>query len=277
MCIIIYQPKGKNIPKKHLKESWISNSDGAGMMWAHDGKLHIHKELNNFRKFYKVYRNVVTKLECSIVVHFRIGTSGKLDEVNCHPFYVNEDLAFCHNGIMPYSVPKDSVISDTVIFNRKILQNLKPSFLDDEAIVELISGYIDGSKLAFMNKHGEVKLINEDEGNWNNGIWYSNHSYEKSKVSKYDGDMWYNNSSNYCKNCGTYMYYGVNDYCVNCQEKLKGGETYQEKLKGDKAGLWKNTWDDVCDICGKASEHLITTDAGQLCVSCYTNIEEGVI
>ena len=72
--------------------------------------------------------------DTNVVLHFRIGTSGKLDALNCHTYpiyetnktYCKTDIALAHNGILRDFTPsKKSVINDTQLFIQTMLRGLK--------------------------------------------------------------------------------------------------------------------------------------------------------
>lgn len=188
MCIIIYKPKGKIIPKESLAASWKNNPHGGGFMYVKEGHIRIVKTVESFALWYEMYEKA-NPFKHDMVIHFRIGSSGPRNLVNCHPFSVNSNLAFCHNGIMPFDVSKDSPISDTVIFGRDVLQHLPAGFQHNKAILYLISVYIGHGKIVMLDKKGNVVIINEDYGHWLNGSWYSNYSYgwRKTEETRYFG------------------------------------------------------------------------------------------
>lgn len=177
MCIAIYKPEGKLIPYDTLKRCFNANSDGAGYMFHKNGKLHVFKGYFTMEDFWKAYKKDQKK-EC--VIHFRIKTHGEINEENCHPYRVNDNLAFVHNGVISgYTDPKKS---DTWLFNEDILQpfvrrwgNLE---IFEDPIKKLIESRIGYSKLIFMDNQGNTKIFNEDKGNWDDGVWYSNNSYK---------------------------------------------------------------------------------------------------
>lgn len=192
MCIIIAQPAGLEISLEAMKESWTNNRDGAGIMYAHKNKIHIFKELTDFDKVYKHYKRIVTQYpDKNIVVHFRIGTSGKKDLKNCHPFLVNKQLAFCHNGMIDIKLEKDSLHSDTVEFRNEILRKLPSNFLSHGPYVRLIRTFIGHSKLCFLDSTGKLTIVKDNLGVWDNGIWYSNSGY---KPKEYNNYQYYNES-----------------------------------------------------------------------------------
>jgi len=177
MCIAIYKPEGKIISKETLKECYTCNPDGAGFMYAEDKKLHIQKGFFSFESFYEAYKEHEHK---QAVIHFRIKTHGKIDTTNCHPFAVNPSLAFVHNGVI--SGFGDSDHTDTIGFNHGVLQPLVHKWgnlaLFQDPMKDLIESRIGYSKLIFLDRHGNHKIMNEGKGVWDDGIWYSNTSYK---------------------------------------------------------------------------------------------------
>ena len=81
MCIIVAKEKGKSLPsKKTLKRCFDYNSDGAGFMYVDKGKVIIDKGYMSFTSFYNRLKELKEKFDIqnkALVMHFRIGTSGK--------------------------------------------------------------------------------------------------------------------------------------------------------------------------------------------------------
>jgi hypothetical protein len=177
MCIAIYKPEDKVLSLATLKECYTSNPDGAGFMYAENKKLHIEKGFFSFQSFYDAFKKHENK---QAVIHFRIKTHGKIDTTNCHPFAVNNAIGFVHNGII--SGFGDANHSDTIGFNQSILQPLVSKWgnlaLFQDPIIDLIEGRIGYSKLVFLDRHGNHKIMNEHKGTWDDGVWYSNDSYK---------------------------------------------------------------------------------------------------
>jgi glutamine amidotransferase len=178
MCIAIYKPEEKIISKATLKECYSSNPDGAGFMFSDNKQLNIQKGFFNFDSFYNAYKQHQDK---KVVIHFRIKTHGEINETNCHPFAVNNSLAFVHNGIIN-GLDGDKKLSDTIHFNEQILQPLVNKWgnlaLFQDPMINLIESRIGYSKLIFLDRHGNHKIMNESKGQWDDGVWYSNNSYK---------------------------------------------------------------------------------------------------
>jgi len=213
MCIIILNTKGL-IPKTTLQACAINNPDGAGMMHAYKGKLETFKELKSFDLFYEYYSNVRKSFKGNIALHFRIKTHGTVSEKNIHPFFINRNLAFMHNGILDVEDYEKTELSDTQLFNERILKRLPKDFLRNKAIMELIETSIGYNKLLFLNNLNEYTIINEKAGLWREGNWYSNYSYLAETSFNFDDYE--------CESCGKILFsdYEIEEgFCTECLSK----------------------------------------------------------
>lgn len=265
MCIAIYKPHGKDISKDILRRCWVNNSDGAGFMYSENNKLIIKKGFFNFKRFWKSYQ-VSSLVGKDVVIHFRIATHGIIDKENCHPHLVNENLAFVHNGIIETS--KNIVLSDqsdTILFNESILQRLDKKFngsdwINCKVIVELIAGYIEDSKLIFMDHRGTVKIINENLGCWDAGIWYSNSGYLvkfSHSISSY-GSVYPDNRY---------------DYMSEIRERPSTAKAFNNTEGNFKKYLKEKFLDDkddipLCAYCGASLTSSKDDTDNQLCADC---------
>ena len=243
MCIAIMKSENKKINKATLKRCYDANPDGAGFMYAENKELTVQKGYFTFKEFYKEYKPHENK---QVLLHFRIKTHGKIDKKNCHPFLVNNGLGFIHNGIITgYGDDKES---DTIAFNKAILKKIVAKHgnnsLFDDPMVELIENVIGYSKLVFLDRHGNYKIMNEDKGSWSDGVWYSNSSWKKPEPIKYIPD-YTRGFSNYSKKyppakaAGDWVQVG-DDYTYGVGDKtviLKAGEW----LEVGKVNWTKNT------------------------------------
>ena len=192
MCIIVFKPTKQEISKDVLDICWKKNSDGCGYMFAENRNIIIEKSLDSFDNLWKQYQeDIISKGKeklLNVVWHFRIRTHGTKTIDNVHPFYINngQEMAFCHNGtITQIDADKENRKSDTKLFADRILSNLPKRWLNNVAIMTLMMKYVGTNKFAFLNKEGIVNIINEDAGEWNKGIWYSNSMY-KDYVNTYN-------------------------------------------------------------------------------------------
>jgi hypothetical protein len=74
--------------------------------------------------------------------------------------------------------------------------------LFQDPIIDLIEGRIGYSKLVFLDRHGNHKIMNEHKGTWDDGVWYSNDSYKPyvAPVTTYD---WKDSKYDWKKNVTT--------------------------------------------------------------------------
>lgn len=199
MCIIIAKPQNIPMPpEKTLENCFSNNPDGAGYMYCHKGSVHIAKGFMTIRSLKESLSDLSKKVnldKVAMVLHFRIGTQGRNDEGNTHPFPISDDItkltknslkcnvAVAHNGIISLTssyYSKD--YSDTVIFVRDYLSCLieKPNFYKNPNRIKVIDKLAD-SKLCFLSNDAHITTIGtftEDKG-----VLYSNGTYTYSRYS----------------------------------------------------------------------------------------------
>ena len=193
MCLIILNPStGDAIPEQQLENAYISNNDGVGIAYAENGKLHMFKSVKRYTRMLRHYRRA-RRLGAEILIHFRYATAGVIADSTAHPFLIDSDYAFAHNGVLDgyngvVQVPKNSKRSDTQIFIDTILNRLPTDkWLWDDSKVSMMEDLISFNKFAFLNKQGQWRILNENLGHWSNGNWFSNSSYKESAFYSYHG------------------------------------------------------------------------------------------
>ena len=187
MCIVIVKTEKTDIPKKQLKESFDNNRDGSGYLFAMNGNLTIKKGFFVFNDFYDNYSRDMEKFNNPVsIIHFRITTHGLTNKLNCHPFLVNDEIGFAHNGMIDF-VDNHKKKSDTMMFRNDILRNMPSKWIFNDSVLKLMEESIGTSKLAFLDRNGNYRIVNEGLGHWNKNetIWYSNKSYCEVKPAQY--------------------------------------------------------------------------------------------
>lgn len=203
MCLAIYKPQNKKVLRHEMETAWESNDDGAGFAYPHNGKVIIEKGFFKFDKFWKALKPHMDK---PMAIHFRWSTGGKTDETNCHPFKIDDKLAMIHNGVISSVQITDETKSDTNVFVSDYMAPIhraNPNFIYTEYGKRTLQAIIgNGSKLVFINKRGEPVIINEEKGEWQEGVWYSNNSHKELKI-RYTN---YSNGYAYSPYGSTYQY-----------------------------------------------------------------------
>ena len=192
MCIICVKKANKPmVSDDRIRYMFQRNPDGAGMMWEENMEVHIKKGFMNVNSLLDFVHSRDWD-NIPVILHFRIGTSGLMDEYNCHPYPIRKrnmiegtcDLAVAHNGVLhQYTPERGSTINDTQVFIQKILNQLPKRFLENPAIHRLLETELNGNRLAFLSKSGAINRFGrwyEDE----NGYLYSNPYYKPAEPVK---------------------------------------------------------------------------------------------
>lgn len=250
MCVIVVKPAKQTLKKNVFKQCWEHNKDGGGFMYAENNKIHIFKSMD-IEIFWKAYQSIKPHKK-DVVLHFRIATGGPINLENCHPFAVNKNLAFAHNGILP--IKHNEKQSDTSVFNDIVLKNLPTNFLEYEGMKTLMEGYIGYDKITFMDSLGNITILNEAEGEWVDGLWFSN-TYHDTTVWE---DIKYT-----CKTCGAEMPYDYGE-CTPC---------YRKRLDNEVSAGWTTTECKECRCYLTAFEESNYVD---ICEACFLEKLEDV-
>ena len=200
MCIAVYKPIGRKFPKKSTLENCFNNNpDGSGFMVATGDNVEIHKGFMDFEAFWKSLSASREKYsdDTAYVMHFRISTQGGVRQDGCHPFPLSTnmddlraldttaDIGVAHNGVISLTSTGGSKVdySDTMKFITEYLSLIihDNGYFKDDDTLALITR-LCGSRLAILDRRGHCELIGSG---WSevNGVWYSNTSYEKRKVT----------------------------------------------------------------------------------------------
>lgn len=193
MCIIAAKPAGVKMPSDEtIRNMWYANPDGAGIMYALEGKVRIEKgfmKLTALESRLAEIRKTVNLDETGVVLHFRITTHGGTRPENCHPFPITDSLArlrmtrvttsvgVAHNGVI-HIAPRDRNTSDTMEYIASQLAPLSralPSFYVNPNAMTLIQNAIQ-SRMAFLTGSGEIYMTGDFIES--DGIFYSNRSFK---------------------------------------------------------------------------------------------------
>ena len=215
MCVIAVKKSGVDLPNDDLINSmWNTNSHGAGFMYTYGGKVFIEKGFMNLDDLRRAINELKTKVdtkETPIIFHFRITTHGGTSPQNTHPFPISSDdkhlraldlscsLGVVHNGIIDsVDVPKGSTMSDTMHYVQDVLSPLSmlnKAFYKNNFGKTLMENQIGWSKLAFLDKSGNIELVGDFKTSTKDsskGLLFSNLNHELSKgVYSYKSYDWH--------------------------------------------------------------------------------------
>jgi hypothetical protein len=167
MCLIAASPRGKPLTDAAIIEAWGNNPHGFGVMYATENRI-VTKKTRKLKTVFKLLAEAEGK---PFVAHFRWATHGVKNIDNTHPFEITENLSVAHNGIIKIDCPvKDK--SDTWHYVQKL--KTLPDVLSEPQLKMIGEEIGKGNKLAFLHSAGDIKIVNEGQGDWEGDIWYSN-------------------------------------------------------------------------------------------------------
>lgn len=182
MCLLIAINGGADVTDRRLEAAAVNNPDGFGFA-IHTGNhllrfrsMDIDETITEWRFARKFFPDTPA------VWHLRYATHGTVDVSNCHPFEVGHDprIMLAHNGVLP--IEESQGRSDTRILAESRLAQEEANWMDDPTKVEVMEKWLGSSKLAILSSHPDLKrnlyILNEGHGHWEDGVWYSNYSYE---------------------------------------------------------------------------------------------------
>tara|TARA_R110000824_G_scaffold22240_6_gene81712 strand:- start:11592 stop:12710 length:1119 start_codon:yes stop_codon:yes gene_type:complete len=186
MCLIIKTDNPKQLHLGLLETAYLNNSDGFGVMFYNQGKLHTQKiapkSFKDIEKLWSKYKD----LNVPMGLHFRFNTMGDTSRAMSHPFEVlskskgdDRDLWVMHNGPQLPTPLIDNNKSDTHQFIKWVLRpqlSANPKLLYNAEWQEMIEELIGTDKLLFLDgKTKEFVIYNESEGKDVDNIgWLSN-------------------------------------------------------------------------------------------------------
>ncbi len=174
MCLAIFKPANVEIKLSELESGFNANRDGAGFAYVEGGKIHIKKGYFKWDDFLKAY---IPHEKKQMLIHFRLATHGAEDAFNCHPWpCADGKFAVIHNGILSY--PSSAEKSDTGHFVDEVLDPIlskDPDMIRNVGVSWLIEESIGtGNKIVILREDGKYNILNEKQGLWHEGAWFSN-------------------------------------------------------------------------------------------------------
>lgn len=192
MCLLTYFPEGIQPDAAALHKGARYNADGHGFAivvpadasMGRKARIIVRKSMKaeSLIKEFMIMRDLYP--QGPALFHSRITTDGVTELYNCHPFMHSGDkrTVIGHNGILPSSVrpEKGDLRSDTRIFAEEVAGFFRLHTVTGRLLAGEWMG--SGNKIVILTvdpayqQHGYI--VNESQGEWEKGIWYSNSSYK---------------------------------------------------------------------------------------------------
>ena len=261
MCLLMVT-LGEIPNRDYLYNASENNPHGYGFAVNHGDRIVTGRSM----KYERLIERFITEMGQSEnptgMYHARYSTHGTTTLENNHPFRVDgrKDIVLGHNGMLPITPRVGDNRSDTRIFAEETLGSIGIEQLDDKDGFRRLEQFTAGSKVAILTNAPELRdsvyILNEDDGHWDKGIWWSNTGYKHSyglggygygggslwSSGKSQSNYWWNDtdddyitskatkvkelSTTDCMTCGNLMVdeeimYGICNVCntcVDCQE-----------------------------------------------------------
>lgn len=186
MCLAIFKPADKDIALSHLKAGWQGNSHGAGFAYVRKNKVESEKGFMKLQDFLTAYEAAAKKNKKSpFLIHFRITSMGHGGADNTHP-HLFQHGALIHNGTIYGTGAQHGVgPSDTAKFAE--MYGPKLTYLTVQKHKAELDAALKHNRFALLYNDGRHQIINEDEGVWIDGVWYSNR-YFLHQASRFERD-----------------------------------------------------------------------------------------
>ena len=198
MCIAIISENGVDLPvKKVLKRCFTNNPDGAGYaVLLSTNEWECKKGFMTFKSFWRSFSKENYTKEDTVLIHFRIGTSGKkIGNKNAHPdcthpFPVtsNEDELMANRFISKSIMMHNGVcgkgrehLSDTMLAIIDYIDPMLP-YIEDEKMLNIMHKCLGTTNRWFIANENNSWMLGDWEEEKETGIWYSNNGYLPPKV-----------------------------------------------------------------------------------------------
>lgn len=189
MCLLTVFSNEAELNDERMLEAAHNNPDGFGWAILLDGHIARFRSMD-FTEAWTEFRSVwEAHTDCWGIFHHRFSTGGGETVQNCHPFTWAHDerIAIAHNGVLPIKPGRRK--SDTRIWTEENLKSVEPSRIDDDEWWAKTEKWLGTSKAAFLSAHPDTEygiyIMNEHLGHWDDGVWWSNRSYEAWRPSRY--------------------------------------------------------------------------------------------
>lgn len=262
MCILSYIPKDVALDDSHAESLWnggVSNPDGHGWAIASGDQMFMGKSLE-LDEALSDFIDARENHPGDAIFHSRWATHGSVKVGNCHPFLVggSHRTVLAHNGILPKDAHpgQGDDRSDTAILAEDILPR-RWFRLDRPTVRRSMTEWAGkGNKVVILTVDPRYRenayLINGGMGNWDEGVWHSNHDYlpyPKYRYAAWDSPVIVGAKKPLALEAGEWEYVNE-DLCFFCPEREGHVNT-----------------DNVCTTCGYCQDCFEVADECQCYVS----------
>lgn len=190
MCLLtVFSPEAELNEQRMTEAAW-NNPDGFGFALLVGDHIARFRSMS-FSAAFDYFGQLRSEFpDAWGLFHHRFSTGGGETVDNCHPFTWAHDerLAIAHNGVLPIKPGRRK--SDTRIWAEHNLDGVSPSQLDDNGWFAKTETWLGSSKAVVLSSHPDTEyglyILNEHLGHWEDGVWWSNRSYQSFRSTSWD-------------------------------------------------------------------------------------------
>lgn len=247
MCLLTVFPPHSVIDRERLINGTTRNADGHGFALVKNNEIHWGHAMSGTAAVDGFIDARAEHNGTWALFHSRLTTHGTTTVDNCHPFIVGGDArtVLAHNGILPEVA--QPVLKDPRSDTRVLAEDLIPGYafgaLHKRRAQRRLRQWLTSegypNKVAILTVDPRFRqqciILNEEAGEWVDGVWYSNSSYlpRRSFTSSYWGTGWGTGGGGtgwakgrasalasclHCPNGVVSEFTGLCLYCRACQE-----------------------------------------------------------
>lgn len=177
MCLAIYKPAGVDIPTENLHQGWVKNSDGGGFAYVKGKRVVVSKGHMMWKDWIEAWDKAIkANPKSPFLAHFRIRSMGDRGPEHTHPYSFKHGVMIHNGSLRGTGAVYGTGPSDTQKFLEAVGDNFTKEATEKHKLN--IGNLIGYNKLVFLYPDKSHVIINEIDGVWDQGVWYSNRSYK---------------------------------------------------------------------------------------------------
>jgi hypothetical protein len=196
MCLLTYLPPDVMPDVEALRNGMIFNDDGHGYAIVAGDKIIVGRGLVGEKVLEEFTVARWQHPDGPALYHSRLATDGAESLSNVHPFAIGGDprTVMAHNGIMPLRPGKGDPRSDTRLVAESYIPRAYRNLRGRRARLRFQRWMGTYNKVVILTVDHRFRdnayILNEDQGIWSGGAWYSNDGYLSYTLSHRTAQWW---------------------------------------------------------------------------------------
>ena len=197
MCLLTYLPPDVMPDAEAIGNGMIFNDDGHGYAIVAGDDIIVGRGFVGEKVLEEFTLARWQHPEGPALFHSRLATDGAESLANVHPFAIGGDhrTVMAHNGIMPLRPSKGDPRSDTRLVAESYIPRAYRNLRGRRARLRFQRWMGRYNKVVILTVDNRFRdrayILNEDQGIWSEGSWYSNDGYLPYTLSSRVNPAWW--------------------------------------------------------------------------------------